>query len=57
MFAIQEAKINANAKELCKENTRRAYEPKQKEFLEYCRHKFRNDDNSDLITFEKFLDL
>ena len=53
MFAIQEAKINANAKELCKENTRRAYEPKQKEFLEYCRHKFRNDDNSDLITFEK----
>ena len=53
MFAIQEAKINANAKELCKENTRRAYEPKQKEFLEYCHHKFRNDDNSELITFEK----
>ena len=32
MFAIQEAKINANAKELCKENTRRAYDPKQIEF-------------------------
>ena len=52
MFAIQEAKINANAKELCKENTRRAYDPKQIEFLEYCRHIFSHEDNCDFITVE-----
>ena len=33
MFAVQEAKINANAKELSKANTRRAYDCKQIEFL------------------------
>ena len=53
MFAIQEAKINANAKELCKENTRRAYDCKQIEFLEYCRHQFSHEDNCDFITVEK----
>ena len=38
MFAIHEAKINTNAKELSKENTRRSYDYKQIAFLEYCRH-------------------
>ena len=53
MFAVQEAKINANAKELSKKNTRRAYDCKKIEFLEYCRHKFSHEDNCDNITVEK----
>ena len=53
MFAVQEVKINANAKELSKENTRRAYDCKQIEFLKYCRHQFSHEDNCDFITVEK----
>ena len=34
MFAAQQAKINASAKELTKENTWRAYDCKQIDFLE-----------------------
>ena len=53
MFAAQQAKVNASAKELTKENTWRAYDCKQIEFWEYYRHSLSYEESCENITVLK----
>ena len=45
MFTRQEVNINVAAMKLTKKNSRRVYDGKQEEFLEFCYHIFGHEEN------------
>ena len=53
MFTRQEANIDVAAMKLTKKNSRRVYDGKQEEFLEFCYHIFGHEENCETINEKK----
>ena len=53
MFSQEKSVVNVLAKEYEKANTRRAYDSKQIEFIEFCKHVYAKHDDWETITETK----
>ena len=53
MFSQEKSVVNVLAKEYEKANTRRAYDSKQIEFIEFCKHVYAKHDDWETITSAK----